>query len=363
MIEKKKSFLKRQDQLQFLRFLAFFLIFLWHANYWVPDWFPLINGAVNGVSFFFILSGLVTGYSSFNKAFSIKNSKTYMLKKIQKIYPLYFFTTIFAISYSGLAYVVANYDYFEVKMEIIQLLKNLCLIQAWFTDGYFSYNGVGWFLSVMVFLWLFTVPLLLCAKKIQQSKYNLIIFSIIISLVVAITTLYCYVFRNWDTQYWEYIFPPACIGEYVSGICLGYIVCLLKEKIPNSSVIKIIFTFAEIVSLGFWIYAMYLPVSTWSFRIIHWLFPNFLLLIIFALGKGYISDLFSTAPLRGLGDISFECFLIHQIVIINYARNSGIVEAGTLGNVFSILFCLIITISLARMVYKSKHVHFSCKNT
>lgn len=32
MIEKKKSFLRRQDQLQFLRFLAFFLIFLWHAN-------------------------------------------------------------------------------------------------------------------------------------------------------------------------------------------------------------------------------------------------------------------------------------------------------------------------------------------
>lgn len=145
---------------------------------WTEKWFPHGNGAANAVSFFFILSGLVTGYSSFDKHISFSYSKTmeYVSKKLKKVYPLYFITTILAISYSDLAICIANHAFSDMKMWLIQLIKNLLLIQSWFQTGYFSYNGVGWFLSSIMFLYLLKVPITACASKIKENRNNILIF-------------------------------------------------------------------------------------------------------------------------------------------------------------------------------------------
>ena len=344
----------RAEQLQFLRFLAFGLIFLWHADYWVPEWFPHGNGAVNAVSFFFILSGLVTGYSSFQREnfFSVHGIVHFMWRKVKKVYPLYFLTTIFTVCYSKIPFLIAKHDNIALRDEMVQLLKNLFLMQSWFPNGYFSYNGVGWFLSTVFFLYLITVPLLFCASKIKQLHRNIEAFGFILGLSVMITILYCYLFRSFNLEFWEYVFPLAHIGEYVAGISLAYILRLVMNKISDSFWIVILFSIAEIVALVLWITVMYFGGRGWSGRIVQWFMPNLILVGIFTIGKGRVSRFFRVPILRRLGDISFECFLIHQIVIQIFRMISGIMENTVEGNVFSLFFCFTVTILMSMMVAK-----------
>lgn len=142
------------------------------------------------------------------------------------------------------------------------------------------------------------------------------------------------------------------MGEYILGVSLGYIVQSVAYKIPSGFFIKVFYTLAEVGSFVFWIYAMYMPIQDWHFRIVHWLMPNLLMLSIFSFGKGYISDIFQMKFLKWLGDISFECFLLHQMIIHDYLMNSGVGNISKLGNLFSMFFCLIVTIILAGIVSK-----------
>lgn len=344
-----KNTANRADQLQFLRFCVFFAIFSWHAVRYVPYWFPHGEGALNAVVFFFILSGVVTGYSLHDKevVFSVGATKQYLLKKIKKVYPLYFITTIFAVAYSGLPAYIANYDYQSAMTAFSQLIKNLLLLQSWFPRGYYAFNGVGWFLSSIMFLYLLNVPLSACLTAIGKKKHWRLITGLIFCVTVGLIVLYCYVLKGTNMEFTEYIFPPSRLGEYICGLCIGYNVRSLIGKIPSGAVYKIIFSCAEIAAIIIWIASMYRPIVSWHIKIVHWLFPNLLLLVVFTFGKGILSDLFKVRFLRHLGDITFECFLIHQVVINEYVVNAGAAGTGKAGKLFSLVFCLVMTLLLA----------------
>lgn len=349
MIGQDRNSVNRADQLQFLRFCAFFLIFSWHADKYVPYWFPHGNGAANAVAFFFILSGVVTGYSTYNKevVFSVGVTKQHFWRKIKKVYPLYFVTTIFTVIYSGLPEYVANYDYEKAMATFLRLIRHLLLLQSWFPMGYYAFNGVGWFLSSIMFLYLLNVPLSACMTGIRKKKNWRLILGVIFCTTVGLIVLYCYALRGTNVEFTEYIFPPSRLGEYICGLCVGYIVRSVIEKVPSGTVYKIIFSCAEIAAIIVWITAIYRPMALWQEGIVHWLFPNLLLLVIFTFGKGVISDLFKVKFLRHLGDISFECFLIHQIVIYEYVINAGVGDSSKPGKLISLVFCLIMTLLLA----------------
>lgn len=55
----------REDQLQFLRFWAFFNVFVCHGEQWMFFKYPTSHCSTAAVSFFFMLSGLVTALASF----------------------------------------------------------------------------------------------------------------------------------------------------------------------------------------------------------------------------------------------------------------------------------------------------------
>lgn len=347
---------KRADQLQFIRFCAFLLIFLWHANNFAFAFLPGANGAANGTEFFVLLSGFVSGYSSYNQDISctLKGIMVYMWKKLKKVYPLYFITTVFTISYSAIPSLVANHLFEGLKSHIIQLVKSLLLVQSWFPTNYFSYNGVGWFLSTIMFLYLLNIPMRACATRIKKMKKAEFVFGIVFVVSFILTFMYCYLMRNTNMEYTEYVLPISRMGEYVCGMSLGYFVVSVRNRICDSITITILFTFFELGSLVLWIYGMYMPVVEWQNRIVHWMIPNCILISVFGMGKGVVSKLFSIKPLRYLGDISFECFLLHQIILFLFTSFSGVVGISKLGNLFSIVFCLMITVLCAALISDSK---------
>lgn len=74
---------------------------------------------------------------------------------------------------------------------------------------------------------------------------------------------YLYVIRRMSLSIYFSIninsnFPPSRVGEYISGICLGYIICSVRDKI-GSSLASGIFSIAEIMSLIICIYVWKRP--------------------------------------------------------------------------------------------------------
>lgn len=348
---------KRANSLQFLRFCAFMLIFMYHAeNYSTPWYIWGENGAANAVEFFFILSGFVSGYSSYHSEINCtaRDVLRYIWKKIKKLYPLYIVTTLFTVSYSKLPIYIASSQFYKAFKLTIHLIVNALLLQSWFPHGSFSFNGVGWFLSTIFFLYCVNLPLKYLLTKISKGKRRS--FYICVALLAYLIDIaYCFLTRETNMEYTQYVLPISRLGEYICGLSLGYFVSSINYDTTKESDRKIFFTIIEIAVLGLWCINMSLPVKIrWMFRIIRWMLPNCLLICTFGIGKGYISSWFSLSIPCYLGNISFECFLIHQILIYIYRLCSGVENPGCLGKLFSLMFCICITVAIASLVSHKK---------
>lgn len=346
----------RATQLQFLRFLAFMNVFIFHAESWNFFGYPAHNGGRIAVSFFFCLSGLVTGYSGFGKDVKLNPREIgrHMARKIGKIYPLYLLSMLIPLIHSGVPELIAEGNWQALGEEMTLLGRNLLLIQSWFQEGYFHLNGVGWFLSSLVFLNLFDLPGIYLLNRGQKSEKRYILFGGAAFCILMLTMLYCGLTRGLNRGFWHYIFPPARLGEYLLGMILGFAARPLAQRISRNKRNTYLFTALELGVMGLW--WLFLPTTGpyWLRSSVYWLLPNLALLGVFALGKGAVSDLFRWKPLVWLGDISFECFLFHGMIVARYEINHGWAIASPLDQAVAFFFCLAVTLLAASLLHKAK---------
>lgn len=316
------------------------------------------------VSFFIILSGASSVIASYGREIScsLGNIFAYMKKKIVKMYPLYFVTTICAIIESPIPSAIAKHNMVDLNVQLLKLAKNLFLIQSWFPTHYFSFDGVGWFLSTIMFLYLFNVPLKTVAARICKSNYSVAIFIIIVFISYYSTLGYCYLTRDTHMQYTQFVLPISRLGEYVCGISIGYLICLSKQKLLKNKIETVIFTVLEALVILLWIFKMYTPMQAWHFRTVHWIMTNIFLIFIFGIGRGKISSFFKIKYLRYLGNISFECFLLHPLVLSAYRRCVKIDPSNKVAVVFFILFCLYLVTMIASLISKCKYKKMIIRN-
>lgn len=339
----------REDQLQFLRFLAFLNVFLAHAEKWLFFPYRTSHSASAAVSFFFMLSGLVTGYSLAGKEIhpGLGNVVTFLRKKLRKVYPLYFLTTLFAVMFSPIPSLLMECDFVNIRPQLSQLGKNLLLIQSWFPDNAHSFNTVGWFLSVLMFLYALSLPFAWLLNKLSSCKYWWILFPGLFAGIFCWIVFYCYVTQEYDMSFWHYQFPPARAGEYFLGMILGFAARPVKSQIPQGKFWRGIFTALEIGALLFWYYSLSRPGNYWRNNIVSWLIPNVIVLAVFLAGQGGCSRLFRRKALVYLGDISFACYLLHQLILIRFAVNLSDQPISVPGKVFVFLFSLLFSVLTA----------------
>lgn len=338
----------RQEQVQFLRFLAFLNIFIAHGERWLFFPYPASHCANAAVSFFFMLSGMVVGYSLVGKqnTLSLKTEAGFVWKRIRKVYPLYLVTTLLVVIVSGIPGSVITGDWAALQQEGTQLLRNLLLIQSWFPEGAHSFNTVGWFLSALMFLYACSLPLGCLLNRLVRGKGKYLWLCAAFLGTAFCITVYCYRIRE-NMSYWHYQFPPARLGEYALGMIIGYGTTLLREKVPSGAGWRWIFTAAEVLALVFWFRSLSRPGNYWMNRNVAWLVPNTLLLAVFSIGGGWMSRLFRRRALVYLGDISFECYLVHQIILVRLAIATEGCPQSAAGNVFCFLFSLLLTLTTA----------------
>lgn len=343
----------REGQLQFLRFLAFLNVFMAHAEQWLFFPYRTSHSATAAVSFFFMLSGLVTGYSLANKKVipSGRNIALFQWKKILKVYPLYFLTTMFTVIFSGIPSSLMACDFQGLRPLMIQLGKNLLLIQSWFPVGGHSFNTVGWFLSVLMFLYALSLPFAWLLSKLRSSKYGRILLPVLFGGIFCWIVFYCYVTQKFDMSVWHYQFPPARAGEYLLGMMLGFVGREMKALIPQKNSFRMVFTVLEVSALLFWYYSLSRPGNYWRNHIVSWVIPNLFVLTVFLCGQGWVSGLFRKKFLVYLGDIAFECYLIHQLILIRFGANLEGSPVSLWGNMFIVLFSLLFSVLTASYLH------------
>lgn len=344
----------RADQLQFLRFLAFLNVYICHAEVWLFFKYPASHCAAAAVSFFFMLSGLVIGYSMYGReiSLSLKAQGAYFWKKIKRVYPLYFLTTIFCFLFYTVPGIVAAGDWKTLAGHAMPLTANLLMIQTWF-KGVASYNSVSWFMATTMFLYLFALPGMAVLNRVGKRRFPILWLGGIFFVLMVMITAYCRLTWPYDMDYLQYTLPPARLVEFLMGMILGFGVRYVKPYLDRVKLGKLLPTVLEVGALCFWVFCLRRPGNYWMNRIVSWIIPNTVLLTVFAFGLGWVSDLFRKKPLVRLGDISFACYLIHNILVVQYVIRNPAPETMA-AKVIPFISCFLLTVLIASQLSGKK---------
>ena len=269
-------------------------------------------------------------------------SINYCKIKLKRIYPIHLIT--FLISVPLRIKIILN----NFGKEIIVMITHLLLIQSIIpiTYFYFNYNESAWYVSTLMFCYLFTEILVKMINKIQNMNKKLFksIFLLLVTLVVQ-TVLYK-VFNNTKLSQWFlYISPFYRILDYFMGMLVGFIWINTRKDINFN---KNIMTIFEIFILSV-ISINYIPSINIYCEV------NIALLLVgvfvFSLEGGLLSKILSNRIFIYFADFSFEFFLVHMPIIIICGKVSEILGVRTLiGRGVTVSSSFIITVVLAKIL-------------
>lgn len=258
-----------------------------------------------GVSFFFILSGFVLGYSYHDKIlYGQTKFSQFWLARFARIYPLHLLTLLLVIplSFDG-----------DATEWVTRFVLNIFLIQSFVPsdDVYFYFNSVAWSISDEWFFYImfpFLVFLLFNKKHIRLAPIILLLIPIGLFLIKA----------SYHEKYF-YINPLFRISDFVIGILLYRLYRKRKDlEILNNRTTA---TIAEYLSLGilvlFFSFHNYIS-QGFRYSCYYWA-PMALLIYVFSYSNGWISGFLSNKLLVFLGEISFGFYMIHMVVLRYYA--------------------------------------------
>ena len=357
---------QRIYSLQVIRAFAFLGIFLSHSGVTAFS-----AGGSWGVSVFFILSGFLMFYS-YNgtnriKSHSIKYSIIFGVNKIKKLYYLHIATMLLAMPWLVKAYMDYQ-DNDKILTPIIKTVLNIFLLQSWIPSigVYFSLNGVAWYLSVSLFLYIM-FPYILHQMEKYKGKKTAIKLIIVLLFLQCIMAFFSYYIRmnlihNIEvTRWFIYIFPISRLEDFLIGCNLGYIFKNSQNLLYSNN--NNFYTFFEfgvitiiIIQMAVFVMMVAIPAKidptntspNWWGTTVLWTITSCALIYLFAIQNGKISNMLTNKIFVYLGNISANTFLIHQMVY----RYLELFETKILDNKYeytNIIMCFIITIASAYM--------------
>lgn len=310
------------NSLTSLRFFAAAMIVVlhsWEMLGWVGMYLNTYS-LVQGVSFFFVLSGFILTYvyPTLNTREAIGR---FFIARFARIWPAHLFSFILLFRFN-----VWNFS--------LVALTNLIMVHSWIPlkEYFFSFNSVSWSISTEFFFYL-CFPIL-----IYKWKQNWLFKIVSAFLLLMFLIYYCNVMnlpafsaeeRGVTTASLVYINPLGRIFEFVLGMTAALFwekyairIHLRKASATTVEVISIILTITSLrysKILGYHFIMKYLGRggADW-FAHNGTCFIFALLIFVLALNKGIISKLLSFPLLVLLGEISFSIYLIHQIIIRYY---------------------------------------------
>jgi len=342
-----------------IRALAAFMVFIHHYNpftieiygKYIHDFFSEFH---IGVTIFFVLSGFLICNRYFDDPnFSFKN---YLIKRIARIYPMYFILTTLTFIFFAIVYSQNGW------IDFHNYLYNISFLRGFSDDLKFTGIAQGWSLTIEEVFYFFA-PLFFIL--INKNRIFLIVIPMVyiglgLLLVSYFSGIDCNGFMKSTNFMLDYTFFGR-ISEFFVGIGLALILRKFSSNFKGFTYIGlagIILSIFALVSLkvdgGF-------GVDTLTGKAI-----NTILLPVFGIAplffgliqeKTFISEFFSTKILQLLGKSSYIFYLIHMGIVVSIlnkiASNQWFVFISL--NVISIVLYLYIEKPLNKLIRKNNH--------
>lgn len=288
--------------LQGLRVLAMLAIFLFHAS--------LLPNGIFPVTFFFILSGFVLylNYSTKINSSSILENFKWGINKIKKMYPIHIIALIISIIIRWDWIVTQPFRELNFKAIInITLMQGIVVI----SDYSLTFNGASWYLSILFICYLFIPFFIIKIRNIDKNKLGIIsvwIFQLIICSILPKVSKY-----HMDILY---ISPFIRIMDVIMGMLLAK---MYLERDNEKKINYNLWEFGCILLFGItYVFSFILP-GQFTRGVIY--SPVFILGIYFvSFEKGWISNFLCNNVFQNLASISFEFYMIHELMIKLYHK-------------------------------------------
>lgn len=291
---------------QGLRVIAMLFIFFFHFKIYgqgveVNIYNKLFSDGYFAVTFFFVLSGFLTFISLKNDKFSlnIRESFKYMLNKIKKLYPLYAIMIVIVF--------IINVTPEKILKWVILSIPSFMLIQSFIPTSivYFSFNGVGWYISVLAFSYLLSYTFM---SKINNKNILRNIFIIYVFQVICV-----FLGRNSSINQWMFYINPLFRSlDFFQGMLLAAFINEHKDiKLKDLSFIEI--TLVIIFTIQYLFLSKYVPQAfKWG---VYYLPIILSIMAVFYYEKGIVSKFLGNKLFLKISKFSFEFYMVHQFVI------------------------------------------------
>lgn len=292
--------------IQVLRALFTVVIFLGHYPSGITLYLQTPSDCA--LTFFFMLSGFVLSLSHERKVLDGSDRPMhFMLTRVRRFFPLHLFCFLIALPLCL---------YFHARLSPLTFAANLLLLQSWFpaVSIHFSFNAVSWFLSDLLVAYLLFFPAVKGFARRPQLTYGLLALLIIL-YTVMVARLHV-ADPNWAFG----IFPPLRILDVVLGVALYQLYKLLRKLGRHRTAAgDLLAPMPIIAALATTCLVPYrFTIACW------WWIPAAILIAYFALpvpDKVAATDSENQAgkmrrALIWFGDISFEFYMIHALVIL-----------------------------------------------
>lgn len=285
--------------LQGLRALAMMGIFLFHSGLLINGTFPVI--------FFFILSGFVLYWSYSSSIIQINISKIifWVKNRMKKMYPIHIITFVMSI--------FIRYDWI-MNLSNIEILTsavlNIILLQTLVPKYAYSFNGLSWFLSVIMILYVLALPLIYVINKIGLVKIEYIIIILLLKYLISIINNY------YNLQLDLYTSPFYRIFDFILGMLIANM--LINKKEYNNKKNTRYTVYEIIIFVVFFI----IYISTFFIKVEGVVYSIIFTILIYVIAqeKGFISKLLKLSILQKLATISFEFYMVHELILIVFRK-------------------------------------------
>jgi len=322
-----------------MRFFLALWVIIYHQIPPLEDlrrFLPGLEHAVEGLLFtgyaavgvFFVLSGFVLTYNyDLSNLTSPPNLKRFAVARFSRIYPAYLIALIILIP----IYFYRDYKGIDPpETDLITLLLNIALLQAWLPGTALSWNFPGWSLSNEAFfyaLFPFVGRLLRAVKNLRTlvllglAMWALALAAPLIAALLPIDGFGDVAATQYklesESEFWANLIrynPLVRLPEF----CLGILLALLFRRLPEEH---------WLWNRGAWLYlpagAAALLVLINADRIPYPLMHNSLLLPLyacivfgFALEGGTLARWLSRPSLVFLGNASYSMYILHAPLFI-----------------------------------------------
>lgn len=268
------------------------------------------------LSFFFVLTGFVL-ILSVNRANQLPAAippKLLLFKRLLRIYPLHWLALLLTLIMQQIE-LIQHPTADVAPLEIGKICVHALLLQAWYPEYSFAlvYNYVSWTLCVELLL---TVLAPFLYGWMVKQQITVLVRNVVLFWFGSLLVHYLCIRQGMPLD-WGFFWPPVHVPEFVVGMAGGFVICrkfnALKQQANWIHVLAYISGALMIILMGTAL--SYLYKNSLIFA------PAYLVILLsIALSHNWVTKLFSTKPLRYLGQISYGVFILQLPVAILILR-------------------------------------------